>query len=164
MAQRTTSRTIVLTPNPMGRFLNGVIEGTPSPGTIMQIKAATELVGGLFTWVVYNRGADAERPIGPYAILLEDHLQGRGVDTAYATGEHGRLYIPLPGDELLGLFANASGTDTFAIGDLAIVDDGTGLLIATTGSPESEPFMVCETVDAEVWSASTLLHMMFTGY
>jgi hypothetical protein len=50
-----------------------------------------------------------------------------------------------------------------AIGDLLIPVDGTGLLIATTGSPEIEPFMCLETA-SDVVAAGTLLHCIFTGY
>jgi hypothetical protein len=162
MAAKDTFRTIVINENPRGRFLNGYIDGTPKPGTIMQVKAATEPVSGRHTWEVFNRDADGNRPQGPIAILCEDNIQGRTVDDAYVTGTQGLLYIPLPGDELLGLVADIGGTaDSHAIGDLLIVDDGTGLLLATT-TTETEPFCVMETVGA--LAVDTLVHVMFTGY
>lgn len=163
MSAVDTHNTIVLSHNPKGRFKTGIISGTPKPGTVMQLSAAVEPVGGNHTWVVYNRDADANRPVGGFAVLLEDENQGRTVADAYVTGTLGRLYWPIPGDELLMLVANIAGTgDAFAIGDLLIVDDTTGKLVATTGTPETEPFTVMETMAA--LTADTLVHCMYTGY
>lgn len=165
MSQKTVSETIVLTAQPMGRFLEGYVYGTPKPGTLMQIKAATEPVGGRLTWEVFNGAADGERTT--IAILLEDNLQGKTVDDAFVSGTMCRLYCPIPGDELLVLCLNLTGTgsgteDAFAIGDKLIHNDGDGKFIKTTGSPESEPFVVMETVAA--LTADTLVHVMYTGH
>lgn len=153
--------TIVLSAAPAGRFLEGIVSGTPKPGTMMQIKAGTEPVGGRHTWEVFNGAADGERTL--VAILTEARLYGRGPDEAYVNGDRCFLYCPIPGDELQVLLQNQSGTaDAFAIGDKLIVDDGTGLFIATTGSPESEPFIVMETLAG--LTADTLCHVMYTGH
>ena len=159
-----TYDSILLEGEPKGKRIEGYIDGsTPKPGTVMQLKAATEPVNGRHTWEVYNRDADGNRPQGALAVLLEDHLQGKDDDDAYADGDRCFLYVPAPGDELRMLVANIAGTgDSFAIGDLLIVNDGDGKLIATTGSVESEPFTVMETVAA--LTADTLVHCMFTGY
>lgn len=152
---------IVLTPAPMGRFLEGIVSGTPKPGTQMQIKAATEPVNGKHTWEVFNGAADGERAL--VAILLENYFLGKGPTDAYADGEQCRLFIPLPGDELQVLLQNQSGTaDAFTIGQKLIVDDGTGKFLATTGSPESEPFQVMETKAA--LTADALCHVICTGH
>ena len=156
-------RTIVVSPHPKGRFLDGIISGTPKPGTVMQIKAATEPVAGQYTFEVYDQAADGNRPQGPIFVLREDELQGITVDTAYADGATGLLYCPLPGDELLMLFANVAGTgDDHAIGEKLIIDDGTGKLIATTGTPECEPFMCAETVTDP--TADFLAHVFYSGF
>ena len=162
MAGSFTFNTIVISPEPRGRFVDAIIDGTPVPGTVMQIKAATEAVGGKFTYEVYNRGADGDRPQGAYAILLVDELQGLSITDAYVSGDQGRIYFPLHGDELLMLFQDVSGTgDSHAIGDIMIVDDGTGKLIATTGTPEEEPFTSMETVTQPL--ADTHVHTQFSG-
>lgn len=158
---------IVVTSNPKGMFLEGLIDGTPKPGTMMQIKAATEPVNGRPTWTAYNRDADGDRPAGPVAILLPDHLQGKTTADAYVSGDRGFLYAPIAGEELNVLCANLTGTgsgtdDAFAIGDLLIPDDGTGKFLKTTGSVEIEPFCVLETVAAIV--ADTLVFSMYTGH
>ncbi len=147
-----------------GVYMEGIIEGTPKPGTVMQIKAATEPIGGRPTWVPYNRDADGNRPQGPLIVLLPDHLQGKIATDAYVTGARGFGYVPQAGEELNMLVANQAGTaDAFAIGDLLMVDDTTdnGMLIATS-SPETEPFMVMETVAAI--TEDTLVHCIHTGY
>lgn len=163
MAMKDTVETIVLTDTGESQFKEGIVSGTPKPGTIVQVKAATEPVNGRFTWEVYNRDADGNRPQGPFAILTEDIWQGKTISDAYVTGTRCRLFFPHPGDELLLLLKNIAGTsDTFAIGDILIVDDATGKGIATTGSPETEPFIVLETVAAI--TADTLAHVMYTGY
>lgn len=152
---------IVLTGAPSGRFLEGIVSGTPKPGTCMTIKAATEPVGGRLTWEVFNRTADAKRAL--IAVLLNNWANGKGPTDAYVDGERCFLYCPIFGDEMKMLTANIAGTgDAFAIGDLLMVDEDTGKLIATTGSPESQPFQVMETVAA--LTADTLVHCIFTGY
>jgi len=162
MTAANTYNTIVISPNPKGRFVDGIISGTPKPGTVMQVKDATEKVGGNFTYEAYSRDADGNRPKGPIAVLCEDHLQGRTIDDAYETGQVGNLYFPLPGDELLMILQDVAGTgDDHTIGEILIVDSGTGKLIVTTGSPESEPFVCLETVTDP--SADTLAHTMFAG-
>jgi hypothetical protein len=143
--------------------LEGYVSGTPKPGTILSIVAATEPKNGRHTWGVYTPGADGDRPIGPLAILLEDALQGKTVDDAYVTGTYCRMYCCIPGDEVLLLMKNESGTaDSHAIGEKVMIDDGTGKGIVTSGSVETEPFVVMETVAA--LTADTLVHCMFTGY
>lgn len=156
---------INITENPRGRFIGGVVSGTPLPGTIMQIEAGTAVNGnGDHTWVVFNRDADGDRPLGPLAVLLE---RGEGYDyeTAYETGGQAFLYIPLPGDELNVLWSAAgTGTgDAVTVGLLGIVDDGTGLLVTTTGSPQTEPFMAMEAV-SDVTATGTLTWVIFSGF
>lgn len=153
---------IVLTaPDPRGRFIEGIVSGTPKPGTVMQVKAATEPVGGKHTWEVYAPGTDGNQRV--IAVLLDNWMLGRAPTEAYVTAEQCRLYFPVPGDELMMLVANIAGTgDAFAIGAVLMVDTSTGKLIATTGTPESEPFVVMETKAA--LTADTLVHCMFTGY
>lgn len=145
--------------------IEGLIDGTPKPGTVMQPKAATEPVSGRHTWTAYNRDADGDRPAGPIALLLPDELTGKTVSDAYASGDRGFLWVPLAGDEANVLCLNLTGSgsgvsDVFAIGDLLIVDDGTGKCINTNsmGTVEDEPFVVMETV-ASI-SADTLVHCM----
>lgn len=153
---------ILLESNPRGHFIEGSIYGTPYPGTLVTIKAATEPVGGRLTWEPYNRDADANRAL--VAVLLEP-FNGASYATAYATGERCRIYIPVPGDEL-NMLVSAAGTgtgDAVAIGALLIPVDGTGLLIATADSPEMEPFQCMETT-SDVTSTGTLVHCIFTGY
>lgn len=152
---------ILLESNPRGHFMEGSVYGTPYPGTLMTVKAATEPVSGRYTWEPYNTDGNGTRQL--IAVLLEP-FHGASYATAYATGERCRLYIPVPGDEL-NVLVSASGTgtgDSIAIGGLLIPVDGTGVLIATTGSPEIEPFMSLETA-ADVVAAGTLLHCVFTG-
>ena len=157
---------ILITGEPKGRFFEGPIStsGTPKPGTIMQIKAATAINGnGQFTFTEYAPGGDGQMPIGPYLVLLEKG-EGYTYATAYATGEHCHVYCPLPGDEL-NLLWSAAGTgtgDAVAVGDKAIVDNSTGLLIDTTGTPEDEPFIACEAL-TDVVATGTLVHCMRCG-
>lgn len=152
---------ILITENPRGRFIGGVISGTPLPGTIMQILAGTAVNGnGDHTWTAYNRSADGDNPQGPYALLLE---RGEGYDyeTAYETGGQGFLYIPLPGDEMNVLWTT-SGTstgDSLTVGQIGMVDDGTGFIIDTTGV-ESEPFMAMEAL-TDTTATGTLAWVIF---
>lgn len=153
---------IVLSVDPKGHFTEGIVSGTPKPGTFMTIKQGVEPDGGgRLTYEVFDGGGTDGVRRGIY-ILREDNLQGKTKDTAYADGDRCFLYKPLPGDELNVLVKNISGTsDSFAIGDQLIIDDATGKAIATTGSVENEPLEVMETVAAI--TEDTHVHCLFTG-
>jgi len=142
--------------------MEGTIYGTPSPGTLMTIKAATEPTSGRYTWEPFNTDGNATRQL--IAVLLEP-FHGASYNTAYTTGERCRLYVPAAGEEL-NVLVSASGTgtgDSIAIGDLLEAVDGTGLLIATTGTPELEPFLCLETT-SDVVATGTLVHCVYTGH
>ena len=153
---------VLITGEPKGRFIEGIVSGTPSPGTLMEVVAATEPVQGDYTWQVYQPGTDGEQRL--MAVLLE-RGEGYNYETAYTTAYKCFLYIPLPGDEI-NMLVRAAGTatsDSQAIGDIYIADTGTGLLVATTGTPESECFVCMETV-SDVVTGGTMVHCMFTGF
>ncbi len=147
---------------PKGVYKEGIISGTPKPGTVMQVKAATEPINGRPTWEVYNADSDGDRRM--IAVLLPDRLQGKLASEAYVSGEHGFLYVPQAGEELNMLVAAAgTGTgDSIAIGDMLMVDDGTGILLAES-SPQAEPFQCLETI-ADLVAAGSLVHVQYTGY
>lgn len=154
---------IIVSAEPKGVFKEGIIGAglTPKPGTIMQLQGATAEVGGRFTYELYAPGTDGDRR--QMLVLLHDPLQGRLATTAFAAGDRCQLYVPANGEELNVLFGNASGTaDDIAVGDMLIVDTGTGKVIRTTGSPESEPFQALEAIVDPV--ADQLLHVEYTGH
>lgn len=155
---------IIVSAQPKGIFHEGPISGTPKPGTIMQIDVSEGIDdNGNFTWEIFNADADGARPKGPLAVLLPDNYRGKIATDAYADGDHGFLYTPVAGEELNCLMKDVTGTgDDHAIGEMLIVDDTTGKLVATTGTPETEPFMNLETsVDP---TADALHHVIYTGY
>lgn len=154
---------IVVNPDAKGAYEWGYVATAEYPGTIMQLNASVALKGGKHTWVPYNRDADGNRPGGPFAVIVEDLHQGKAATAAHTAGEICKMYIPLPGDELNLLFGNASGTgDDIAVNDLMIVDDGTGKIIETTGSPETEVCVALEAIVDPV--ADQLLWVRWTGY
>ena len=154
---------ILVTGEPKGVYIDGIVSGTPKPGTLMEL-FTTATVGGRHTYRVYQPGTDGEQRA--VIILLAKELEGGIATAAYVTGDRAMFYCPLPGEEVNVLAKNIGGTstgssDSFAIADVLTVDTGTGKVIATTGTPEMEPFQVLETV-AEI-TADTLVHCMFTG-
>jgi len=154
---------IIVSSEPRGVRKEGYISGALLPGTLVQIMAATEPVNGRFTWEAYNTAADGDQRL--VAVLLEDSLQGKTAADAYVSGDRCFIYCPVAGEEL-NVRVSAAGTGTGnsqAIGDLYTVNDGDGLLIATTSTPEMEPFICLETV-SDVVAAGTLVHCMYTGH
>lgn len=147
---------ILITIKPCGVFKNVYVSGTPKPGTVMEIKKATAPVGNVFTYAAAGSQAasggigmsnDGDRKA--IAVLLEKDQEGKTYDDAYEDGDMGRVYYPVMGEELNMLFENQAGTgDSFAIGDEAMVDDGTGKLLACDSDAEAHPFTVLETVAA----------------
>ena len=156
---------IIVSAEPHGHMLEGIIGAglTPKPGTIMQIQWATALVSGRWTWELYNADADGGRPKGQFIVLLPDRMRGKLATDAYAAGDRAFGYVPLPGDELNLLLLDIAGTgDDHTKGEVLIVDDTTGKLIATTGSPETEVAVLCETITDP--TADTLAWCVWTGY
>lgn len=175
----TGNRIVIAGANARGIWEEGYLDHTnssaPKPGTVMQIQAF-EPVGGKLVWDVFGAGsgtsdvlADGNRRL--IAVLCPFIIGGQTATTAYAASTSAtartriKLYLPLPGDQLNMLFTDVSGTgDDHGIGDLMIVDNGTGKLVLTVeGSPESEPFQVMRTV-TDVVGGDYLSHVMFTGY
>lgn len=146
------------------------IVGTPKPGTVMELDDGVAAIGNVFSWAAYgsdaasggnNVTADGDQKI--IAILLEDWAQGKTYDDAYADGDRGYLYFPLPGETFNMIIQVQAGTgDAFTIGQELMVDDGTGKLLACDSDAESHPFMCLETVSA--LSADAHTWVMFTGY
>ena len=158
---------IVVNANPKGVFIEGVISGTPTPGVVMQIKAATEPVGGRLTWEVYDRSGTAKDGLNTLiACLRPDDLRGKTNSDAYVSGERCFMYCPIPGEEMNMRILDISGTaDDYAIGDLLQVIDGSGKLedaLLGTAFNYAQPFILCETITDP--AADTLAHTMFTGY
>lgn len=141
---------IIVSANPQGKFMEGYIAAgeTPKPGQILQIDATVALKGGRHTYKIYAPGADGENPLGPYWVLLEDRFRGdRTMTSAYAAGDRCFLYSPENGDELNLLVLNITGTaDDHALGEKMMVDNTTGKMIITTGSPEDEVAVLLEVI------------------
>ena len=153
---------IIVSNNPRGRFMEGYVNAALKPGTVVQVDVSEGLGDdGYPDWEAYAPGTDGnQRAI---AVLLEDKSAHAAATVAYASGARCQVYFPLPGEELNMLIADVAGTgDSHAFGETLIVDNSTGKLIATTGSPESEPFQLWETLSA--LTADTLAHCLFTGY
>lgn len=149
---------IICASEPRGVFLEGIVSGTPKPGTVMEIVAGTSPVGGRFTWRATTRTTGA---VGLIAVLLPDDLQGFTRETAYVSGTRCKLYCPVAGEDLNMLVADVSGTaDDVAIGDLFGVETVTGKLKANS-SYAYPCFIALEAITDP--AADYLLWTKFTG-
>jgi hypothetical protein len=121
----------------------------------MQIDPTVAIKGGRHTYKLQTPGADGALHKGPLFVLEADHLQGKTCNDAYAAGDRCFLYCPLPGEEVNVLLADVAGTgDVHAAGEELILQNATGQLIATTGTPAERPFMLLEAIAAP--TAATL--------
>lgn len=160
---------VLVTSHPRGTFRSCIVSGTPKPGTVMEMVPGTADVAGTFTWAAYGttaastgRGVSADGDRKVIAVLLEDDNQGKIYSDAYASGDRGMLYFPLPGEELNVIFENQTGTgESIVVGDELMVDDGTGKLLEADSDAESQPFIALESLSAI--TADTMLHVMFAG-
>jgi hypothetical protein len=160
------NRTVV-TADPKGQFEEGYVKtgDTHYPGMIVQKDVSVALKGGRHTFAVYNRDADGNMPAGSYWVVTGELglMLGIPQTTAIAAGERAMYYSPRAGEEVNLLLANISGTgDDHALGEILMVDDGTGKLIATTGTPESECALLKEAVTDP--TADTLAWCEWTGH
>lgn len=133
---------ILLNCSNKGIRMEGIVSGTPSPGTVMEIVPAVAPVNGRHTWRATALATGAKQL--PLVVLLEDNLQGKTATDAYVSGKICQLYVPLPGDELNMLVADVGGTaQAIAIGDLYGVKTVTGDLLPNS-SYTSTPFKAME--------------------
>ncbi len=154
---------IIACSDPKGKFLEGIISGTPKPGVRMQIVAATEPINGRLTWAVYVPvpGTDGG-PGGAIAILTEDTLQGKTTDDAYVTATRCFMYCPAAGEEMNIRVGEVAGTaNSYAIGDLLMSDAEDGIFVPNLGG-QDVPFQVMET--AALIAGSSLVLAMCTGH
>lgn len=133
---------------PNGRFIEGIISGTPAPGVAMEVVPGTEPVNGKYTYRIATAGSTGDRRA--VTMLLEDNLQGVPADlnggNTYTSGRQGRLYAPINGDEINVLVKNIAGTaDSHAIGDQLMIDVGTGKFIVQDTAAHFAPFTLQET-------------------
>lgn len=151
-------KSIIVAANPRGCFLECVAGAAISPGHMCQLKSATEPDGtNRHTWEVFNGAADGEQTL--VAIAIENRAEGKVNSDAYAADDRVSLYCPIPGEEMNVLVQASAGA--LVIGGKLIVDDSTGTFILTTGTPESEPFLVLETASDP--GSDTLIHVIATG-
>jgi hypothetical protein len=122
------------------------VQGTPLPGTVMELVPGVAPINGRFTYQASPRANGKDRLP---AILQEDSLQGFPVGTAYTSGTRGRIYIPVPGEEL-NVLVDVPGTGTGSHGGTQIGEyleyDSAGHLTVETGSPEGTAWMALEYV------------------
>lgn len=159
--------TILLASEPHGIFLEGIVSGTPYPGTVMEIQNATAPINGEFTWQVYGTNAgmsDADPRLR--AVLLEDKLQGFSYVSPYVAGQKCFLYCPIPGEMMNMMVAGQVGTgsaNAFTIGERFIPHASTGLLIKESTSATIAPFMCLEHIDLTP-DQQGLVWCMYTGW
>lgn len=154
--------TILIDLEPRGVFREGYVEGVVYPGQLVKVKPGVSIDGtGRHTWVPYDEGADGDRTT--IWVVLENKLEGKLFTDPYATGDRIRVYSPISGEHLNIIIHNVTGTaDDIAVGDKMIAVDGTGHVIVTTGSPESEPFIAMEAITDP--TADQLLWVEYTGH
>lgn len=147
-------KNIVASGSPRGVFRDVLISGTPYPGMILQMKAAVAEVQGKMTYEVRGTTAGSK---GEIAVYCPDELQGAvGVGAALTpggnalgdiavTGQIGRVYFPVMGEELNLVVGSVAGTaDDVAIGDLfGVNNDGK---LKANSSYTSAPFKACEVI------------------
>ena len=153
---------ILVNADAMGVRGEGIISGTPKPGTCVELVTTTAPVAGRFTYQLVTRTNGAK---GPVIVLLEDDFQGKLATDAYVTGTRCRLYWPMAGDELNMLLRESAGTGTVNetnIGDLLAIEKTTGELMAG-GALASTPFQLLERVTQDVLGTDTLHWVVYLG-
>lgn len=154
---------IILSSNPKGQFVEGTIDSavsTAKPGHAVQIKAATEFVGGRPFFQLAAPGTDGEDIV--HMILIEDNLQGFTMTSTFAAGTRARAYVPIAGEEMNIRVGEVAGTgNTFAIGDQFMINASGGYYIPATGSPPQSVAFVCMETEVQV-AGQSLIHCVKT--
>ncbi len=155
---------IIVTADPKGQFEEGFVKTgeTHYPGMVVLRDASVSLAGGRHTYKIFDESADGDHPTGSFWVVLFDGRIGKTATDSIAAGEREFLYSPRAGEELNLLIKNLSGTaDDHTKGEKLMVDTGTGKLIATTGSPETEVAQLLETITDP--TADTLAWCQWAG-
>lgn len=154
---------IIAQAEPKGTYKECVVSGTPKPGTLMQIKAATADVQGTWTYEVLNPSADTDPRAVCVLLCSIDHAAcppHKDATTAYADGERGAVYYPLPGEDMNMLVKDVSGTgDDHAIGDRFVGEHGSGKLLVQATSANRASFQCLEVATDPVADALLLCRM-----
>lgn len=141
MPATNNKNTIVLQSNPRGCFIEGIISGTPLPGTVMELVPGVNFVNGRGTFRSSTRAVGKDRLA---LILQEDNLQGFPVGTAYVSGVRGFMYVPLPGEDV-NVLTDVLGTGTGSGGGPTVGEylefNNNGHLTVETGSPQNTAFI-----------------------
>jgi len=138
-------RTILVMGQPRGPRYSGPIGDTSKPGTIMQVKTATEMTNGDPTYIAAAPGTDGVKVV-PY-ILIEDHNQGKTVDDAFVNGTLCEVAALQPGEDFNGRLGEVAGTgNTGAIGDPYMIDAEDGLLVPWVGATVEVFAILMETI------------------
>lgn len=141
---------IVLSPRPMGRYIEGVAGAADMiPGICLTMTTAALDAGNRSTWVPWTLSTGNTSLIG---VLDFNMLFGhRATDpTQYGIGKRIRIYMAQPGDEfnmLLAALAGTTGNPAIAKGDLLGPQVNTGRLVklATgTAGGTNESFVAAE--------------------
>lgn len=155
------TQSIIISSQPKGTFLEGIVSGTPKPGTCMEI-VSTARVNGRFTWQAQSTDGSRKAVV----VLLEDRLQGKLITDAYVTGTRCFLYAPAAGEEIHVLKEDISGTGS-ALEDLSV---GEYLKINANGKvtaadvppvPEIKPFQAMDALVDQ--SGDELIPVFVTG-
>lgn len=152
--------TILLEGNPKGRFEEGTIDDTSTPGTLMMINPGTTDVSGRKHWIAAAPGTAGKKIL--VTLLLDDIQQGMTYGTAYVAGSRCRLYNPIAGEEMNVIAGVGSGTsNNFTVGQRFIIDTAFGVLIPETGSPQDTIFECMQLLSGVV--EDSLVWMKYLG-
>lgn len=157
----------IVSSDPRGILTEGIVKAaeTHYPGMVCLRDASVALVTGRHTYKIYDESADGDQPTGAFWVVtnLLGSLVGKTAAQSYAAGERASYYSPVAGEELNLLIKDIAGTgDDHALGEKLIVDTGTGKLIATTGSPETEVAQLLEVITDP--TADTLAWCQWSGH
>ena len=120
---------IIISTEPQGKFIEGIVSGTPKPGTFMEVVPAVARTQAGWKWRASTKTTGNPRNI---VVLLEDKLQGKIYSDAYEDATKCFLYRPTGGEIIHGLVLDVAGTgstDIHAVGDLMAINNA-GKLVA----------------------------------
>lgn len=156
---------IIVTADPHGTFLEGIIDDTSKPGMCVELvpgSASTWNTAGASNFTNakphFRASSHADGAIGPVFVLLEDRLQGFKTTDAYVSGTECFIYAPVAGEDMNMLLGDVAGTADFVtIGDKFGVANGGK--IKANNSYASVPFQAMESL-----AALTADSLIFTKY
>jgi len=119
------AKNTIILKNYLNVFMEKDVSEAMTPGMLVEYTTTAEEI---------KKHATADGAVAPIMFIIENALEGEGIDDAYADGDKARVWYPTRGDNVYALIEDG---EDIAVGDL-LVSAGNGKLKEREGASDGE--------------------------